>query len=167
MKHKIIAVICTVALCFLTSACGLHLRGMNESDYKLSGKYTSIYLSGSPTSKLYQLLYAKLKALDIPMVETPKEGTVTIFFSGPSIQKSLAAVDSRSQEVEYALSSKTIYYFSLYGDKNKPTRHVAGYTRGLFNKNDEVLASANEGIILQDELVQQTAEDIFTQFLRQ
>lgn len=164
MKSKIIIILCTIALGLITSACGLHLRGVQENKVD---KYTSIRLVGSPSSRLYQLLYAKLKTLGIPMVEVAKPGTVSITFVGPNIKSTLAAVDSRSQEVEYSMSSKTIYYFIMFGDKEKPLKRISGFTRGLFNKNNEVLASAHEGEVIRDELIQQTAEDIYTQFLRQ
>lgn len=166
MRNIITAVICALALCVLTSACGLHLRGMQQEERSRAQKYTSISLKGSPSSRLYQILYSKLSALGVPMVEKPVPGTIIISFSGPTIKNSLAAVDSRSQEVEYSLTSKTIYSFVMFGDKKKPVRYVAGFTRGLFNKNNEVLASANESEFIRDELIQQTAEDIFTRFLR-
>jgi len=67
--------------------------------------------------------------------------------------------------VEYSLSSKTVYYFKT--KNSKPQKKFSGFTRSLLNKTDEIVASSHEGVMLQEEMIQQTADDIYIQFLRQ
>ena len=159
--------ICILIVAVFASACSFRLRGLDQSS--VTTKYSSIYLRGDPESQLYQELYARLNTLGLPLVDQVGEGTVIIAFSGPKIKKSLLSVDSHSQDVEYSISSKTVYYFIDGGipeKDQKPARRLSGHTRNHLNKNDEVLGSANEAEIIENELVKQTAEDIYIQFLR-
>ncbi|MBQ8707153.1 MAG: hypothetical protein IJ523_03580 [Succinivibrionaceae bacterium] len=165
-SRRILATALALAAVLLT-ACSFRLRGLDQSG--VTSKFTSIQIRGDKDSQLYQELYALLNTTGLPIVDAADEGTITVAFSGPTFKKSLVSVDSRSLDVEYSISSKTVYYF-ISNDKpeaqQKPKRRLAGYTRNNLNKNEEVLGSANESQLLQNELVKQTAEDIYIHFLR-
>ncbi len=166
-KNGNIFTVCILIMAVFLSACSFRLRGLDQTS--VTTKYSSIYLRGDTESLLYQELYARLNTLGLPMVDESGEGTVIIAFSNPKIRKSLVSVDSHSQDVEYSLSSKTVYYFIDGGIPEKdqsPARRLSGHTRNYLNKNDEVLGSANEAEIIEQDLIKQTAEDIYIQFLR-
>ncbi len=167
-SDKSIWITLLVILSLTLSACSFKLRGLEQNS--VTTKYSSIYLRGDKDTRLYEELYARLSPLGLPLVEEAKEGTIIISFVGPKFKKSLVAVDSRSQDVEYSITAKSVYYFIDGGideKLQKPMRHLSGHTRSHFNKNDEVLASYNEGELIQEALIKQIADDIYIEFLRQ
>ena len=165
---RFLQVLAAVAVLAVLCSCSFRLRGLDQTS--VTAKYSSIFLRGDRSSVLYEELYARLMTLGLPMVDQEQEGTVIVAFAGPEFQKSLVAVDSRSQDVEYSLSCRTVFYFidsAIPETERHPARRTSGHTRNYFNKNDEVLASNNEADLLEQSLIRQTAEDIYIQFLRQ
>ena len=113
---KIIKIIITFCLLLTLNGCGLHLRGMGSAD---SDKihYKSVQIVGNRNSTLYQMLYTKINAIGVKIVDKPADDTLILIIGATNFTQKTVSVDSRSQDVEYSLSAKTIYYF-----KTKDTR---------------------------------------------
>lgn len=161
---KIIKLLIISVLLLSLNGCSLHLRGYGNGD---AGRihYKSAQIIGSVGSPLYQILYTKINAIGIKIVDKPDDDTLILILGATKFSQKTVSVDSRSQDVEYSLSSKTVYYFKT--KNSKPQKKFSGFTRSLLNKTDEIVASSHEGVMLQEEMIQQTADDIYIQFLRQ
>lgn len=161
---KIIKIIITFCLLLTLNGCGLHLRGMGSAD---SDKihYKSVQIVGNRNSTLYQMLYTKINAIGVKIVDKPADDTLILIIGAPKFTQKTVSVDSRSQDVEYSLSAKTIYYFKT--KDTKPQKKLSAFTRSLLNKTEQVLASSHESEMLREEMLQHTADDIYIQFLRQ
>ena len=107
---KIIKIIITFCLLLTLNGCGLHLRGMGSAD---SDKihYKSVQIVGNRNSTLYQMLYTKINAIGVKIVDKPADDTLILIIGATNFTQKTVSVDSRSQDVEYSLSAKTIYYF--------------------------------------------------------
>ena len=149
---KIIKIIITFCLLLTLNGCGLHLRGMGSAD---SDKihYKSVQIVGNRNSTLYQMLYTKINAIGVKIVDKPADDTLILIIGATNFTQKTVSVDSRSQDVEYR--------------DTKPQKKLSAFTRSLLNKTEQVLASSHESEMLREEMLQHTADDIYIQFLRQ
>lgn len=161
--YKIFRLVVITTLLIALNGCGLHLRGMGSNDQN-KPHYKSVQIIGAH-GPLYQILYTKINAIGIDIVDVPTEDTLILILGATKFTSKTVSVDSRSQDVEYSMSSKTIYYFKTLD--TKPQKKLSAFTRSLLNKTEEVVASSHESEMLVKEMIEHTADDIFIQFLRQ
>ena len=163
MKRRLLRLFSIILLAVpALTGCGYSLAGYSENNGE--ARYKKVLLYGSKSDLLYQELYIRLRAAGVELLQEKTPDAVTIILSGSRVKRSLSAVDSRSQELQYNMQSATSYSFVL--PDGRVIAKKSKFNRTILNKGVEALAGANEQRLLINEMKQQTVDEIFINFMR-
>lgn len=159
MRHTLYTMALSCLL-LLQTGCGFHLR----NSWPIPESLHTMYLETSaPYSYLSLQLQKMLRSLHIHLVDAPAENAITLkLYDEEYIQDTVSESASASTR-EYLLNYKISYQLlknngaSLYGPK---TIHIS---RHLLVSEDQVLSSANENAVSQQEMQRDALSQLLTQ----
>ncbi|MAA96634.1 MULTISPECIES: LPS assembly lipoprotein LptE [unclassified Arsukibacterium] len=148
-----------IALAFMLSSCGFHLRG----NLPLS-QFPAIYVQSEAHSQLAELLNQRLRQNSVQLLDSMQADAPTIQLVSDTLERRTLSLFPSGQVAEYELIYKVSYYLIMPG--SEAAFNQFELYRDYQDDPNQALAKARELDLLLSELRQQAANRIIRQLAR-
>lgn len=150
--------IAAVALSFLLSACGFHLRGSEP----LPPELNTIYLtSSSPYDSFMQQLRMQLASRHIQVVNSASNNAITLTIHSNSLSNSQTSLSASEQTRSYSVTYTVVYSLNTFSGKEILAPRTVSATQTITLQPNQLIDNTPQLQNAEQQLIPQVITQLF------